>query len=249
MRSGAGIHQFPDGPEMVPPYHYTHGGKTLWEIHDEDSEQKEDFDLYMTTRLQGYKVPQWWDVYPVTTELLKTPGGLKNDSNAALFVDVAGGRGHDVKRFRQTHPDLPGRCILQDLPSTIEDIQDNPPEGCEMQAYDFFTPQPIKGARLYFFRGIGHDWSDQICRKLYGNTAAAMDTDYSRILISDFVLPTTETGFRAAALDVHILFSLAGIERTEGHWRRLLESIGLEVIKIWPGASGTHEAVIEAKKK
>ncbi|KAL9084756.1 MAG: hypothetical protein Q9165_007931 [Trypethelium subeluteriae] len=249
MRSGAGIHQFPDAPEMTPPYPYTHNGKTLWQIHAEDSEQKEDFDLYMSSRRQGALAPEWWETYPAATELLKSTVGLKRDTDAVLLVDVAGGRGHDLEKFRQHYPDLPGRCILQDLPETIEDLKGNPPRGCEMQGYDFFTAQPIKGARMYFFRDIGHDWSDQKCRELFANTAAAMDKDYSRLLIDDFVLPTTGTGYRAASMDIHMLFSLAGIERTEAHWYRLLESIGLEIVKIWPGAPGMHESVIEAKKK
>ncbi|KAI9659390.1 MAG: hypothetical protein M1821_001648 [Bathelium mastoideum] len=249
MRSGGGIHQFPDASHMVPPYPYTHDGKTLWEVHDEDSEQKADFDLYMSSRRQGALAPEWWETYPAAVELPTVPGGLKTNTEAVLLVDVAGGRGHDLEKFRQKHPDLPGRCILQDLPSTIQDLKDHQPKGCEMHSYDFFTPQPIKGARAYFFRDIGHDWSDEQCRRLFGNTVAAMDKDYSRILIDDFVLPTTGTGVRAASMDIHMLFTLAGIERTEAHWHRLLDSIGLEVIKIWPGSPGMHESVIEAKKR
>ena len=40
-------------------------------------------------------------------------------------------------------PDLPGRLVAQDLPTVIG-AAPAPPTGVEMQAYDFFTEQPIK---------------------------------------------------------------------------------------------------------
>ncbi len=45
-----------------------------------------------------------------------------------------------------------------------------------------------------------------------------------------------------------MLFSLAGIERTEGHWKELLGGVGLEVVKIWSDGVAEHEALIEARK-
>lgn len=75
-----------------------------------------------------------------------------------------------------------------------------------------------------------------------------MDPHYSRILFEDFVLPSTGATYRAAAMDVHMLFSLAGIERTEGHWKELLGGVGLEVVKIWSDGVAEHEALIEARK-
>lgn len=75
-----------------------------------------------------------------------------------------------------------------------------------------------------------------------------MDRDYSRILIEDFVLPSTGATYRSTSMDVHMLFSLGGIERTEGHWRELLETLGLEIVKIWSDGVSEHEAIIEARK-
>ncbi|KAI9713802.1 MAG: hypothetical protein M1820_000532 [Bogoriella megaspora] len=248
MRTGGGIHQFPDEPHMLTPYPYSHDGKTLWEVYKIRPEQKKDFDMYMTVRRQGALHMDWWKVYPAASELPKVPGGLRDDKDAVLMVDVGGGRGHDLEVFRTEHSELPGRCILEDLPGTIENIKDSPPKGCEMTGYDFFTPQPIKGARAYFFRAIAHDWSDKKCRELFGNTVAAMDKEYSRILIEDFVLPATGAGYRAASMDTHMFLTLGGIERTERHWHELLQSIGLEIVKIWAGTPGMYESVIEAKK-
>ncbi|KAL2056632.1 hypothetical protein ABVK25_003026 [Lepraria finkii] len=252
MRTGAGVEQFNDEPGKQPPWEYSHNGKSFWKSLEEDPECKQDFDLYMAARRQGDLVPEWFQLYPVGQELVPTTGNnvrsLKTGKDDVLFVDVAGGLGHDVTKFRAYFPQLPGRCVLQDLPKTIAQVRKNPPQGVELMEYDFFTPQPVKGARIYFFRNIAHDWSDLRCSEIFSHTIAAMDKEYSRILFEDFVLPSTGATYRSASMDVHMLFSLAGIERTEGHWRELLRGLGLEIVKIWSDGIVEHEAVIEARK-
>ncbi len=106
----------------------------------------------------------------------------------------------------------------------------------------------LLGARIYFFRNIAHDLSDLRCSKIFSHTIASMDKDYSRILFEDFVLPSTGATYRSASMDIHMLLSLGGIERTEGHWRELLSSLGLEIVKIWSDGVSEHEAVVEARK-
>ena len=75
-----------------------------------------------------------------------------------------------------------------------------------------------------------------------------MDPQYSRILFEDFVLPSTGATYRSTSMDVHMLFSLAGIERTEGHWRELLSGLGLAIERIWSDGVSEHECVIECRK-
>jgi len=148
MRTGAGIEQFNDEPSKQAPWEYSHNGKSFWKVLEEDPEYKKDFDLYMAARRQGGLVPDWFELYPVAIELGRTtPGGLglRTGKDDVLFVDVAGGRGHDVAKFRTSFPHLQGRCILQDLPETIAEVKKAPPEGVELMEYDFFTPQPVRG--------------------------------------------------------------------------------------------------------
>ena len=52
---------------------------------------------------------------------------------------------------------------------------------------------------------------------------------------------------REAEMDVLMWTHLSGIERTEGHWKTLCASVGLEIIKIWSADRG-KESVIEMKK-
>ena len=64
-----------------------------------------------------------------------------------LLVDIGGGRGKLLERFRQQRPDLKGRMVLQDLPKVIEGRETA--NGVEYLVHDFFTPQCIKGLSLH----------------------------------------------------------------------------------------------------
>ncbi len=77
--------------------------------------------------------------------------GAKMAPEAVLLVDVGGGWGHDIQSFHKTHPDIPGRLILQDRPVMIEKFDNGTMhEGFEVMTYDFYTPQPIKGLAFLF---------------------------------------------------------------------------------------------------
>lgn len=103
-------------------------------------------------------------------------------------------------------------------------------------------------ARAYHFRAIFHDWPDDICRKILVHTASAMQRGFSKLLVSEFILPDTDVALFPASLDLQMMGLHAGMERSESQWRALLGSAGLEVVKIWqtvPGMEGVIEAVLK----
>ena len=125
------------------------------------------------TFMEGHRADRipWFQYYPVESSL----GNEMQDEKEVLVVDVGGGRGHDLEAFKNAFPNQRGRLILQDLPETIDDIE-NLPLGVETVKHDFFTPQPVKGlmistvqdpfivtdryssgASAYYFRSIFHD--------------------------------------------------------------------------------------------
>ena len=156
--------------------------------------------------------------------------------------------GHELANFHKAHPDVPGRLILQDLPIVLDKVRDNPSQDIELMNYDFFTPQPVKGARAYYFRNICHDWPDKDCQKFLFNTAQAMVKGYSRILIDEYVIPNTGAPLRGSSMDLQMMMYVSGIERTRRQWQNLLDACGLEILKIWGGRSD-YEQVIEAQVK
>ena len=90
--------------------------------------------------------------------------------------------------------------------------------GINLQDYHFFTPQPIRGARAYFFRDICHDWSDEEAKPLLDHTADAMAPGYSRLSIEDRVVDDVNARYWPAASVVLTMLVLTGIERTRRQW-------------------------------
>ncbi|KAI4182951.1 MAG: hypothetical protein L6R41_005685 [Letrouitia leprolyta] len=223
-------------------------GSEFWTYLKKTPTQSQIFNDFMATRRQGR--PNWYDTYPIEQELSSPPNVIGNghgESNI-LLVDVGGNRGHDLINLRNKHPGLQGRMILQDLPDVIAHTFFDQEDGIEAVPHDFFQRQPIQHARAYNFRAIFHDWPDSSCRQILIHTAAAMKPDYSKLLISEFVLPDSDTALFPATLDIQMMGLHAGMERSERQWRNLLDSAGLEVVKIWQVVKG-GEAVIEARLK
>ena len=82
--------------------------------------------------------------------------GFDASISDALFVDITGGRGHEVSQLKAKFPDAPGRFILEDLPVVIDDIKELD-TSIERIKYDFFVSQPVKGARAYFMANVMHN--------------------------------------------------------------------------------------------
>lgn len=75
---------------------------------------------------------------------------------------------------------------------------------------------------------------------------------YSKLLISEIVLPTSGASLSSASLDIQMMGLHAGMERSEIQWRKLLDSEGLEIVKIWQlvyGGESVIEATLKKKKK
>ena len=93
----------------------------------------------MTVKRDGR--PNFTDFFPVENQLAE--GFHQHDKDAIMFVDVGGGRGHEVLELRRRFPGMQGRMILQDRPEVIRTIHET--DGMEVMEYDFFKPQPAKG--------------------------------------------------------------------------------------------------------
>lgn len=167
-----------------------------------------------------------------------------NDSKAPLLVDVGGNVGHDIEKFRAVHPELASRLVLQDRPDVVRIAKC--PSTVQIMAHDFFTPQPIKGARAYYMHGVIHDWSDEPARKILAHLKDAMTPGYSKLLVHDHVLPEYKPHPQATAYDLTMMVKVSAFERTESMWKDLLNSVGFKVIKIWDSPLAT-QSVIEAE--
>jgi SAM-dependent methyltransferase len=85
-----------------------------------------------------------------------------------VVVDVGSGIGFVSVAIAQLHQNL--KFVFQGLPSTIAAAAEQMPadlkERITFQGHDFLTPNPVKGADVYFFRFIFHNWSDPYCIRI-----------------------------------------------------------------------------------
>ena len=196
----------------------------------------------------GYRLgrPSWFssEIYPVRELLLDG-----YDASSVLLVDVGGNMGHDLLKFKQAFPDVQGHLVLQDTPAVIgaaprEALQS---AGIEAMGHDFFTEQPVKGARTYYLHHILHDWPDERCVEIVGQIREAMKPGYSHLLINEHVIPAVGVSWEVTYLDMYMMVVFGATERTEEEWRALLEDkCGLRVMKVWNPESGV-EGIIECE--
>lgn len=141
----------------LPEYFRTHGyanpresqkspfafafGEEFWSWLKQNPEQASVFNRFMASRRVGR--PSWFDIYPVDEEL--TPAVSEFGDDDVLLVDVGGNKGHDLVKLRSQHKNLPGKFILQDLPTVVENLQLNEPR-ISVMGHNFFEPQPIKSS-------------------------------------------------------------------------------------------------------
>ncbi|KAL1966251.1 hypothetical protein VTN77DRAFT_4604 [Rasamsonia byssochlamydoides] len=223
------------------PYTFAHRteGKDMWEYMAQFPERLKNFNYAMVAQNNA----TFWTVslFPFYEELSK----YETTEETPLVVDVGGGKGHVSRQIRQLCKDLKGRVILQDRPEALSDVIDGL-ENVELMEYDFFTPQPIKGAHIYYIRRCLHDWPDATCVQILKNIASAMQPGdkRSRIVIAECILPDVGTDVEGCWMDLTMM-TLTGGERTRSQWTRILEEAGLQVGKFYT-APGTNYGAVEA---
>ncbi|KAL8992755.1 MAG: hypothetical protein Q9169_006862 [Polycauliona sp. 2 TL-2023] len=211
-----------------------------WDYMARDPELLRNFGLYMASQTAGRL--NFLDFFPAQEQVINGYESQLNGGNV-IFVDIGGAQGTEALEFHHRFPSHPGRLILQDRADVVEDgtLRDS----LEIQGHNFFQPQPVRGARVYYFRRIFHDWNDIQCLKILQQTAEAMAPGYSKIIINDIVLPQRGASPYATKMDMLMMSALSGLERTEQMWRDLLHKAGLQIVKIWT-AEGAVESIIEA---
>lgn len=218
------------------------GGEDFFATCAKDPERLGRSFVGLMAALQNHKMP-WTEVYD-TTELVDD-ADLEN--GAPLFVDIGGAHGLDTERLLAKHPNLPSNVlVVQDTPEVVAMTPQELDPRIRKMAYDFFTPQPLVGARAYFFHAVPHDWPDADVLRMLANVKNAMKEGYSRLLIYEVVLPARGATSLMTTLDLQLMSCVSGLERTEQHWNDLLKEAGFRIIAISRHPRAV-ESVIEAE--
>ncbi|CAK3973812.1 S-adenosyl-L-methionine-dependent methyltransferase [Lecanosticta acicola] len=193
----------------------------------------------LNTFFQGYferpnVTPLQW--FPYDQVIFNDFDSCKSGSEY-MYVDVGGGKGLPISRLLQKYPFAAdkGKFALEDLPQAINQIgRGSLDSRIECVAHDFFTPQPIRGARAYFLENILHNWTDDSCRQILGHIRDAMTPEYSKLMVSAKILPNKEVPQFSAQLDFYLLLIHNSRTRNKSEWLDLIGSVhGLDVVKVW----------------
>jgi hypothetical protein len=169
--------------------------------------------------------------------------GSYDFSPFARVVDVGGGHGGFLIEALRRTPGLRG--VLFDHAQVLAAshlAREGLAERCEHVAGDFFQTVPA-GAQVYVLKRILHDWDDTVCVDLLRRCRAAMAPE-GRVLVIDTVIPPGNAPHGGKVLDVMMLASLPGRERSEAEFRALFSQAGLQLSRVLP--TPTALSIVEA---
>jgi ubiquinone/menaquinone biosynthesis C-methylase UbiE len=170
-------------------------------------------------------------------------------SSCKRVIDVGGGYGELLAAIVRASPAVHGTLV--ERPRALEGARRNLERAgvlrrCELVASDFFESVP-GGGDCYLLKRVLHDWDDAHAAAILRCCRRAMPA-HARLLVVEQILPDRMTASlahqEAARMDLHMLLMAGGQERTESEYRWLLESAGLRLHQIVPGA--LNVSVIEA---
>ncbi|KAG6910302.1 hypothetical protein DXG01_011699 [Tephrocybe rancida] len=171
-----------------------------------------------------------------------------------VVVDVGGSIGSVALTLYKTFPKL--HYVVQDLGKQIDEAKK-----IYGVVHDFFTPQPVKNAAVYFLRVVVHDWPDHDAKRILSNLRDAAGPSSKLILFDTLALYSCEdpsstvsvrkvpspllanlgvagAGF-ATGLDLQMLTLFNGKERTEDEFRELGNATGWKLESVKPGPLAT----------
>ncbi len=159
-------------------------------------------------------------------------------SEITKLVDVGGGNGSLIGAILEANPHLQGILFDQDIVvAKSEPIlkKAEVSDRCEMLAGDFFESVP-GDADAYFLKYILHNWDDDQAIAILRNCYQAMPAN-GKLLIVEQIIPPGNEPFSGKLIDLHMLVTLGGRERTAAEYESLLKASGFSLNKIIPTRS------------
>ncbi|HZH30097.1 MAG TPA: methyltransferase [Pyrinomonadaceae bacterium] len=168
-------------------------------------------------------------------------------SSIRKLADIAGGHGSLLAAVLRANPHLRG--LLFDMPQVVAGARsfveaEGVGQRVELASGDFFESIP-EGADAYMMKHIIHDWDDERALSILRNCHRAMPED-GKLLLIEMVVPEGNVPHFAKILDLEMMFSPGGLERTADEYRALFAAAGFELTRIIPTASPM--SVIEGVK-
>lgn len=166
-------------------------------------------------------------------------------SAVETLADIAGGHGFLLSQVLKANPEMKG--VLFDLPPVIAGAgalleREGVSGRVETVTGSFFESVPA-GADIYMMKHIIHDWNDEDSVRILRNINAVLKPE-GKVLIVETIVPEGSEPHYSKLLDLEMLVSPGGMERTAEEYRELLAAAGLKLNRIIP--TKTPFSIIEA---
>ena len=162
-------------------------------------------------------------------------------SRFGTLVDVGGGLGQLLATILAATPSLRG--LLFDQPHVVANAgrilaDAGVADRCEIVGGSFFESVP-GGADAYILSRVIHDWDDERSVAILKTCRRAMG-DGGTLLLVEEVIPPGDTPSFGKLMDLNMLVSPGGEERTEAEYRALYEAAGFTLTQVIPTRSRMH---------
>lgn len=163
-----------------------------------------------------------------------------------VIVDVGGGHGALLAAVLKVAPQARG--VLFDLPSVVATAGPQLEAAgvssrCATEGGSFFDSVPA-GGDAYLLKAVIHDWDDEKSVAILRNVRNAIAPG-GKLLLFELVLPEGAPAHLGLLIDLEMLVSAGGMERTEAQYAALLASAGFALNRVvtTPGPVSIVEAV------
>jgi SAM-dependent methyltransferase len=194
-----------------------------------------DWDFYATHPEEGalFDAAMSANTGPVITAI----ADAYDFSRFPTIADIGGGNGTLLAEILRRHPH--SRGVLFDLPHVVERAQARLRDSGVADRIEFvvgsFLESVPSGADAYLMKSIIHDWNDAVAAKIIGRCRDASKTG-GHLLLIERVLPEQVEPHHLEALlmDLNMMVSNGGLERTDTEFRALLERSGFRLERVVP---------------
>jgi SAM-dependent methyltransferase len=150
-----------------------------------------------------------------------------------LIVDVGGGHGLLLSTILRRAPEARG--VVFDLPSVVTDAETTfkaagVADRCSAEGGSFLEHVP-GGGDAYVLKNIIHDWDDASAVTILRNIRTAIAPG-GKLLLLEMVLPERASSFLGFQLDLEMLVTVGGKERTRAEYANLLARAGFRLTDV-----------------
>ncbi len=151
------------------------------------------------------------------------------------IVDVGGGQGRLLAAILRKWPQTNGilfdsESVVKGAPALLDAA--GVADRCSVVGGSFFESVPSHGD-VYVLKHIVHDWDESRVLQILRNVRAAMSSD-AKLLVIECVVPDDGREHLSKLLDLEMLVTGTGKERTADEYAELLRTAGFRCTRVIP---------------